>query len=223
MKIQRHQLIFPEHQSPFTIHTCHGNNQAIMQYVAAWISKGLPCIYARQLCQDESMMNLGLPVVIGHTKHRVGLHINKNHITSQQALPKLVTMDQFFSKKIQRQSKQFFTPQELKMFKSVFVYGSFLFEYLSEELFVSDTSDLDLLIEYEHFSLGELNQMITTLKKLFDLPIDGEVRFKNLGDISFTELLSSPADNLLYKTPYKIGLLSRDALFHEYPDLRRRS
>ncbi|MCL9684499.1 malonate decarboxylase holo-[acyl-carrier-protein] synthase [Legionella maioricensis] len=221
MMSQRHQLVFLEHDSAFVIHSIHEEKQAITHYVNQWINQGLPCIYARQLSAEQDMLDLGLPVFLANKKHRVGLRLNKNKVSRKEDLPRLIDMASYFCKKIKGQPFTLFSQQDMADFHSISVYGSFLWEYLSEQPFVGDNSDLDLLIDYEGHSLDKLKQILTILKKKFNRTIDGEVRFKKLGDIAVNELVNSSADQLLFKNTDEIGLISRHDLYKQYPDLLR--
>ena len=220
MMNQRHQLIFLKPDASFVIHSVHQDNQAITQQVTEWINKGLPCIYARQLCHDGVTLSLGLPVLLGNKKYRVGLYLNKNEVIVKQELPRLVDMAGYFAKKNVLYTNNCLSQQDLSDFQSISVYGSYLFEYLSDQPFVREHSDLDLLIDYQQGSLAELNQLIIHLKKKLTILIDGEVRFKNLGDIAFKELVNLSVHQLLFKNPDEIGLISRHDLYKQYPELR---
>ena len=219
MMSQRHQLIFLERDAPFVIHSTHEEKQAMAHYVKQWINQGLPCIYARQLSAEQDRLYLGLPVLRAKKKHRVGLSFNKNEVHSKQELPRLVDMASYFSQKVETQPSHLFSQQDVADFYSISVYGSFLLEYLSGLPFVNEYSDLDLLIDYESHSLNKLKQILAQLKKKFNRAIDGDVRFRNLGDIAVNELVKPSAEHLLFKNTAEIGLISRHDLYKQYPDL----
>lgn len=216
--MERHHLIFPAPDVSFKIHSVHEDQQKILNYVSEWINKGLPCIYTRQLIKDALKLNAGLPVVIAGKKYRIAISLNHTEIKKQKELPKLIEMTPFLAQKLNGNSITFSEHDQLK-FQSISVYGSFLFEYLSNQPFVNHHSDLDLLIPYEHESLSELNQKISRLKALFQIPIDGEIRFKNLGDIALKELTNPVASQFLFKNTNEIGLISRHDLYQQFPDL----
>lgn len=217
----RHHLVFVTPNSPFRVDSCHQNNQELVHCVMGWINKGLPCIFARQLIKDDLTLTLGLPIILNNNKYRVRIFLNKNVIQKQEQLPKLIDMAHFLAPKFCDNRIPFFTREELTEFQSISVYGSYLFEYLSNKPFVNHNSDLDLLIEYDHFSLSELNNRIIKLKKMFRITIDGEVRFNNLGDIAIKELTNASANQLMFKNTHDIGLITRHDLYEQYPDLYR--
>jgi phosphoribosyl-dephospho-CoA transferase len=221
MMSQRHQLIFLARDASFVIHSIHEEKQAMTHYVKQWIEQGLPCISARQLSKEQDRLHLGLPVLLANKKHRVGLSLNKNEVHSTQELPRLVGMASYFSQKVEKQPSNLFSQQDVADFHSISVYGSFLLEYLSGLPFVNEHSDLDLLIDYKNHSLDKLKQVLAKLKKKFNRAIDGEVRFRNLGDIAVNELVKPSADHLLFKNMTEIGLVSRHELYKQYPSLCR--
>ncbi|MGL5741443.1 MAG: phosphoribosyl-dephospho-CoA transferase MdcG domain-containing protein [Legionella sp.] len=105
----------------------------------------------------------------------------------------------------------------LDSISDIAVYGSFLFHYLSGDSFVNETSDLDLLIHYQGYSLKDLGQLVSAFTKQFNRTIDGEVRFHLFGYIPIKELLNCSARKLLCKSKDCVALLSRTELYEHYP------
>lgn len=215
MLTQRHDLIFVDSKASFEFQSCYSDKETLHQLIVAWFKKGLPCIYARQLCDDEGQVNLGLSLRTHDKKYRVGLVIAESSLLKQALLPKLVEMAEFFF--------HYYGVEGLvacldryKGF-SISVYGSFLFHYLSGQAYVDDSSDLDLLIDYPGCSLSVLNELIDVLHKKFNRTIDGEVRFMHLGDVATKELLDPSAKKLLFKKRDRVELLSRTVLYECYP------
>ncbi len=213
---QRHQLIYINSDSSFSIKSCHRDIDTLSKHVVEWFKKGLPCVCARQ-STDDGYVKLGLPLYVGKEKHRVALVVNSSSIIKQQPLPKLIEMQDFFFKfyGIEGLDALIRTQQVMK----ISVYGSFLFHYLSGQFIVDEKSDLDLLIDYSEFTLDALNELIQAINKLFNRTIDGEVRFHQLGDVSLHELLDDSTKNVLYKHPVGVELLLRDELYERYPSL----
>ncbi|CEG55616.1 malonate decarboxylase holo-[acyl-carrier-protein] synthase [Legionella fallonii] len=219
MMEQRHQLVFPERHAQFTIHSRHENKDELMHHIRDWFNQGLPCIYARQLDDEGSQVNLGLPVLLANKKYRVGLLLSKHLVHRAEELPKLADMTVFFAKKLGQQAETLFSPQELVDFKSIFVFGSFLFESLTGQCFVTEHSDLDVLIDYDGYSLVVLRQLLNQLKTKFKRTIDGEIRFHGVGDVAINELLYASSPQLLFKDSRNAGLISRHELYAQYPHL----
>lgn len=210
---QRHHLMYLEPQADFTITSLHEDNPTIRAHVKAWITKGLPCIYARQVPHQE-MIHLGLPLWYADKKHRVCLRVMPSMIQKQQPLPQLVEMHSFFLQKHGIQGLSSLT--EHYHIANIGVYGSFLFHYLSGQFWVTDTSDLDLLIPYQGFSVKHLRSLIAGLGHKFERTIDGEVRFQSLGEVPIKELLDLSTQKLLCKTRDGVALILRAELYEHY-------
>lgn len=216
---QRHELIFVDSLVNFTIDATHLDLDFINKNVVAWFQKGLPAVVARMTREDKGVMRLGLPILVDDIRYRVGLSVPQSAIIKRQPLPKMEALKRFFTT----------LPglTHLKPSDAVFthcadvsVYGSFLFQYLSQQSYVHDGSDLDILIDYKGCCLSELQALMNCLHRAFNRTIDGEIRFKNIGDISIRELLESSSDTLLCKCIDKVYLLSRETLYAVYPTLR---
>ncbi|CAM3057862.1 nucleotidyltransferase [Legionella steigerwaltii] len=224
MNPQRHHLIYLQPQADFVITSCHDDLEMIAQEAALWLARGLPFIYAKQFarnstaeadCVERDLINLGVTLLHGNKKHRVGVQVAPSFVQKQQPPPQLIAMQDFFS--------SYYKIKDLKRItdtcsiSDIAVYGSFLFHYLSGSAFVNDTSDLDLLINYQGYSWTDLHETISALTKKFNRTIDGEVRFPNFGDIPIKELLDLSAKKLLCKSKDKVTLLSRTELYEHYP------
>ncbi len=205
---ERHQLIYLKKQPKFELTSTHQHTDAIRQAIASWLDAGLPCIYTRQPDSNTSSIHLGLTVLIEKQRHRAGLVINEAMIERISPLPTL--------------------NECLERFEHVqytHVYGSFLFQYLSKDTlfspssFVNKYSDLDLLIDYRQASLKDLVHHISAVSDATQRRIDGEIRFKGIGDVSIHELLNTVSDQLLVKTSNHTFLMSRNTLYESYPGL----
>lgn len=213
MMLQRHHLIYLDPGTDFFLVSCHEEKQLIKEQVSAWLAKGLPCIYAKQL-SDNEFINLGLSLWYANKKHRVGLRVSPSAVQRKNPPPQLLEMQDFFLR--------YYGIEDLNRViglygvSDVAVYGSFLFQYLSGYDFVTGNSDLDLLINYHEYSLNHLQELVDALTQKFKRIIDGEIRFQGLGDISIKELLNTSTKNVLCKTKNKVILLSRTELYEHY-------
>lgn len=205
---QRHDLVFIAPSTRFSIHSLHHDSNTIQKEVVAWLKKGFPCIYTRQSSDDA--ISLGVSLFFNNKKYRVGLSVDKSAVLRRRPLPTLVEMQEFFF--------HYYGIEGLDTLSTgVAVYGSFLFQYLSKDLFVNKASDLDVLIPYSNFSLMILDKLISNLSKKFNRTIDGEIRFATLGDISINELLNVSAETILCKTRNNVEMISRAKLHEIYP------
>ncbi|KTD09023.1 nucleotidyltransferase [Legionella gratiana] len=214
MTPQRHHLIYLKPDADFSLVACHGDKKIIEEQVSSWLTRGFPCIYAKQL-PDAETVNLGLSLWYASKKHRVGLRVVPSVIQKQEPLPQLIEMQDFFLRYYGLDDLSRFI--EFYEMSDVAVYGSFLFQYLSGYDFVTESSDLDLLLNYDEYSLAHLQGFIDTLTQQFKRTIDGEVRFQTLGDISIKELLNTSTKKLLCKSKNNVILLSRTELYEHYP------
>ncbi|MGL5741384.1 MAG: hypothetical protein ACRCXC_01955 [Legionella sp.] len=96
MNPQRHHLIYLAPDVDFSIASFHEDKNAIEEGVRSWLAKGLPCIYAKQLPNEETM-SLGFPLVSGNKNHRVGLRIAPSAVQKLQPLPQLMAMQDFLA------------------------------------------------------------------------------------------------------------------------------
>lgn len=216
MSPQRHHLIYLKPHADLFIASIHPDKYTIEHEVVAWIAKGLPCIYARQSANKERV-NLGIPLLMGHTRYRIALQVSPAAVRELKPLPQLAVMRHFF--------QHYHGIEELDVLLAshqvshIAVYGSFLFHYLSGQSYVNDTSDLDLLITYQDYSLAQLHDLRGQLTQKFKRSIDGEVRFQRFGDVPINELLDTSAKKLLCKGKEQSVLLSRAELNEHYPML----
>lgn len=211
---QRHHLIYLMPHADFLLASFHDEKQTVEQQVFAWLSKGMPCIYAQQITND-TMVRLGVSLWYANAKHRVGLHVAPSAIYSQKPLPQLLEMQDFFLHSFGiKDVSRIIEPYPIS---DIGVYGSFLSQYVSGYDFVTQRSDLDLLIHYHGGSLDQLQGLIDDLTKQFKRTIDGEVRFQQLGDIPIKELLNRSAKQLLCKAKDKVTLVPRMELYEYYP------
>lgn len=209
--IYRHQLIYLKRNTAVDILTQHENIPEIKKYIYDWIVQELPFIFTSQINnKNNQCFHLGLSVLCNEKKYRVALQVNNDNIKKEKSLPK---MAEIFS------LNNF---SDSNIWENFHIYGSFLFQYLSNRHFVKESSDLDILIEYNNESLLEIKKTLNILQNIIKHSIDGEIRFKNNNqavDIAIQELLSS-STNLLAKTISAPFLLSRRELYETYPALR---
>lgn len=213
MIAKRHDLIYLNDKAPFIITSLHGDKLTVDQHVVAWLEQRLPCIYAKQLPND-GMLHLGLPLFWANKRHRIGLSVAPSSVEKRQTLPQLVDMVGYF----QSYYKLYDIQTMLVGIEGldIGVYGSFLFHYLSGIPCINEQSDVDLLITYQGETLAIFTELIDRLSQSLQRTIDGEVRFKNIGDVSIKELLDLSANQLLCKNCTGIELISREELYEHY-------
>lgn len=213
----RHQLIYLHEKADFSIQTCFKQNDFIHEAVRSWIACGFPCIYARQNADRKDSVNLGLTLLFENRKQRIGIEVKKTAILKQTALPQLLEMQAFFLRYYGVADISFLSKQYPRV--TISVYGSFLLHYLTGLPFVDEYSDLDLLIDYPQCSLRELEELVYKLNEKFGRVIDGEIRFKDLGDVGIKELINGSTVKVLCKSHDEVALIERAALYEQYPRL----
>ena len=100
-----------------------------------------------------------------------------------------------------------------------FVYGSFAWEYITQDPYITPDSDLDLFFVYEQYSLSHLSKTIQAIEEKKKRRIDGEIRFEPWGDCSILELLYTDAVQLLFKQEQGMHLITRQDLYDRFPTL----
>ncbi len=181
-----------------------------LDFLYSWMAQGRPLITTRQPPTiSEEQIQLAIPYFIPTTtqKIRMSYLFFKTAINKIAPLPSL---SQLFPK----------IPEEYHFIR---VYGSYCWQYLTQHPYVRPTSDLDLLIEYSYQSLISLNELHHHLTQLIpSIPIDGEVRFPDIGECSYKELIQTQEiPNILFKSEKGIQLISREYLYARFPTLIR--
>ena len=204
---QRHQLVYLHKKSNFDL-TCIYDNSALLYQVASeWINAGHPCVFTRQPPSLSALIHLGLTVLLHNKTYRVGILVEPSAIQRVADLPTI-------------KDCAFLFPNAIPSFnESIYVYGSFMFQYLSSLPFTHACSDLDLLIDYQQENLQQLTKMTSMLSIATQRKIDGEVRFNNIGEISLWELIQLSSPQLLVKTTTNAFLINRQKLYEYYPSL----
>ena len=174
-----------------------------------WLTRNYPFIVTRQTAHlSASQIQLAIPYFDRDQakKIRAQCVVDKSALTQIRELPNI---------------DEVFPDLKLNPRRSIKVYGSFCWQYLTQEPYVQQSSDLDLLIPYEQQSLSELAGLYTWLQKTLDIDrIDGEIRFPEVGDCSWRELLDlNSSDSILFKSTSTIDLLRRETLYATVPAL----
>lgn len=101
------------------------------------------------------------------------------------------------------------------------VYGSYAWQYLTQQPYVHAASDLDLLITYEGQSLEDLKQLHQAICHTISVvQLDGEIRLAPFGDCAWLELIQpNPCRTILFKSIQKAQLISRDQVYEQLPTL----
>jgi phosphoribosyl-dephospho-CoA transferase len=171
-----------------------------------WLNSQYPLIVSRQPEAIHSeQINLALPFYDRkqQKKIRLGFLFDKTAIKLCRNLPRLVEL---FPK--------------INLDFDIGVYGSHCWEYLTGLSYINKTSDLDLLISHNNESLATLKALYLKLTNEFKKPIDGEIRFSNLGDCAWLELIQEElSPTILIKSYQEVNLVKREHLYAQFPAL----
>ncbi len=203
---QRHQLIYLRPESISEIKFLLTTTTSQRDKVLNWFEQNLPAIYPRQTTAE---LQLALVILVNGRKQRVSLKVDQKHVLAETALPTLQ----------QIAANHAFEVNNIQNLKSIRIYGSHLWQYLSDQPYVTAKSDLDLLIEYTDLSLLELKNLCEQLVLATKKKIDGEIRFPGLGEIAIGELLNPTPSEFLVKTVNDVSLYKRTELYASYPTL----
>lgn len=199
----RHSLCFLQSEAlPLSVHP-----EEELIFLIQWLKQDYPLIVTRQPeIMDPKHIHLALPFfdVAQRKKIRSSFLFSKSTVTHYQELPEL--------------SKIF---PAIKSPCEIRVFGSYCWQYLTQQYYIHEHSDLDLLFIYKGQSLTQLKALYYQItQELKSVQLDGEVRFPDLGECSWRELIqneSSPA--LLLKSYQNVTLIKREQLYAQFPSL----
>jgi len=194
--IKRHQLVWLN-QSPVAI------EPRAQKACDEWFESGLPFIATRQTSDYELRLGFCTPRETNDASpQRIGVVARKDSIARLSPPPLLAeAITQF---KILKGIRDFAETQCFHL------YGSYLWELLTEQPYTTPTSDLDLFIVLEHAQ--EIPGVIACFQKLdcrLPIRVDGEVSIQGLGEINWRELAAS-TETLLLKTTTGVRLINRE-------------
>ncbi len=203
MNYARHTLCFIYPNSlPLSNHT-----KEELDLLDFWLRHRYPLIVTRQpekIHQED--IHLALPFFDNDQmkKIRLGFLFSKTAIQSSKELPIL---------------EELFPHVQLDF--EIRVYGSYCWEYLTGQSYINQSSDLDLQIIYHNESLSALKLLHQQLSEgLNSIALDGEVRFPNLGDCAWLELIQEDfSPSVLIKCQQHVTLIKRRDLYAKFPTL----
>jgi len=181
-----------------------------IDFFKEWLANRRPLMVTRQ--QDnlpDNLMRLGLSYFDINTrhKHRLSFLIDKKYIINCTPLPKIETI-----------FPDILGFHNLRI--DIGVYGSYCWEFLSLETQTTPSSDIDLLLNYNDQSIFTLSKIVAKLQGMLgNKKIDGEVRFKKLGDFALDELVNQQSPTLVLKNINEVKLIERQALYEIFPSL----
>ncbi len=173
-----------------------------------WIFKSRPLVFTRQPdTLEKEKVQLAAPYLDIETlkKTKFSFILDHKDIAYITSPPSIKTI----------------FPQLNKMdFDHIKVFGSYCWEFLTNEKNTHHQSDLDLLIQFNNTSASCLKNTIGKIRKYTGIKtIDGEIRFQQLGDCAANELLHSQSKSILFKSIHQVTLIDRSDLYERFPAL----
>lgn len=96
-------------------------------------------------------------------------------------------------------------------------YGSFSWEYLTNKIYTTATSDLDLLFYVKNEAeLSGIADLFDKLNSCAKLPIDGEIIFNRKCSVAIREWFNlnlASSEKILVKTSHEVNLLTQREVF----------
>lgn len=203
MTYQRHTLCYLKPKAkPLT--------RAPDELLFYWLKNRFPLIYTHQPQHlTTTQIKLAIPYFNPTTRQKIrkSYLFSPASISHYQALPELI-----------RIFPNLIVPKK----HSLRVYGSYCWQHITQLPYVQASSDLDVQLTYTNQSLAELTQLHQQLEKSLPVKlVDGEIRFANIGDCSWIELIQpSFCDTILFKSEHQLRLIPREELYEAFPALR---
>ena len=181
----------------------------------ALLDRGLPLTVTRQPSRDDEHIYLAMNVLTHQGKYRVACHTPMTNITDiNPPLPVTQALGLFDAWSAQQLGELANRMQACGC--TVRIYGSYAYQLLTGECYITPLSDVDLL-----FVLSEWRQLPTVMtqiaafKTVFAQRIDGEISVQLPGaaemvQFSFNEYLTLPTNpvhaQIIIKSLHKVGL-----------------
>lgn len=185
--MDRHDLAYLH--STATLHFLDATlAEVAKQKVQQLLSKQVPMTICRQDQDDLGQVKLAINCMVDGYKYRVACLVGHDDIADINrpiSLAKLLTTGLIQAPALH---SLVVTLQQLSC--EVYVYGSFAYEYLTQDRYVRSTSDLDLVLYPQDLSkLNEILQAIQQVQALSDIRLDGEIKIHPQWHVSFNELM----------------------------------
>lgn len=203
MTPQRHTLCFLQSEA----HPLSSHQGDELVFLNQWLKQGYPLIATRQAeLIDPKSIHLAIPFFdeTQQKKIRYSFLFAQSSVKHYQGLPDL---------------NKLFPAIEIPY--DIRVYGSYCWQYLTKHHYVQEHSDLDLLLSYSGQSLVQLKKLYYQItQEVKPIQVDGEIRFPNLGDCSWLELIQNELNaTLLLKSYQSVALIKREQLYAQFSTL----
>lgn len=180
--------------------------------VASWVDRGWPLIGRRALPGEDDGLALGLPLPPFAGKKRLGLLMRAEDIVTIASPPSLGSVRET-APSAWRPTLDALCEFAARNFVDARVYGSLAWQVLTGLQYLSETSDLDLILNmYHRASVGDIAAGIAAIETSAPMRIDGEVIRDDGAAVNWREIHAGPRE-ILVKSADGVFLLDVNA-FH---------
>ncbi|PJG43618.1 ACP synthase [Acinetobacter tandoii] len=160
------------------------------QKVYQLLQQSVPMTICRQDNDDATQVKLAINCLVDGCKYRVACLVEADEIQLITRPLSLHTLLIERPRTFQDAALHDFAKALITLNCEVYVYGSYAYEYLTQEAYVRATSDLDLVLYPQDMSrLADILQLIQKTQTLSAVHLDGELKIHPVWHVSFNELL----------------------------------
>ncbi|NCI79423.1 malonate decarboxylase holo-[acyl-carrier-protein] synthase [Acinetobacter kanungonis] len=160
------------------------------QKVYQLLQQSVPMTICRQDNDDVTQVKLAINCLVDGCKYRVACLVEADEIQLITRPLSLHTLLIERPRTFQDAALHDFAKALITLNCEVYVYGSYAYEYLTQEAYVRATSDLDLVLYPQDMSrLADILQLIQKTQTLSAVRLDGELKIHPVWHVSFNELL----------------------------------
>lgn len=197
MTYQRHDLVWLDPEGDYSAE------------LSLWVNAGYPCVIPRQDAGLSGVLKVAWSLPRDKSASgRLAQTVPLAAIVSRQSPLALVELSALVA------SAGFDNIiQQLRALDiNVGLYGSFAWQLLTQQQYVHEQSDIDILISVKNFTqLKILPPLLEKLAQICQRRIDGEIIFPDGCAVAWREWFS-PNEQLLVKTLYRVELIERELL-----------
>jgi phosphoribosyl-dephospho-CoA transferase len=176
-----------------------------------WIRKERPFVVRRREDSNQDHIPLGFQRLNSHHKQKISLSVTQDKITKKsQPLQLSEILNILPSSVLDGIEKLLLWAHRIDLQPQI--YGSFSWQALTGEPYVTENSDLDLLWHIKRPDhIPALLDYLSLAQRKIPLRIDGEIIFPSHQAVAWRELQMS-TQNVLVKTTNRVELISRDRI-----------
>lgn len=165
--------------------------EKVKQKVSQLLSQHIPMTICRQENLKTGQVKLAINCLVEGYKYRVACLVTTHEIERITRPLLLKTLLKVDSQIVDHKVLSDFVYNLEQYGCTVYVYGSYAYQYFTKETYVRLSSDLDLLLYPEHVQdISEILQVIQQAQAQSSIRLDGEIQIHPDWHVSFNELIS---------------------------------